>query len=165
MAPEHEAVTPQVTDDNLFRLQLFDEKNHVNQDASNYIFSTEGHIFKLDTRFRKRPWDLESKRYVQKGTKTASYIGSVGRHNDSIGVGRPVQIYIQKAIVYLMFSDLLLADSCLFVCLFFWNEDATWPWVQILLRVTGWICVRWSQTQLFYSRKQPTGQLQACQDS
>ncbi|EDO46917.1 predicted protein [Nematostella vectensis] len=37
---------------------LFDHENHVNQDASNYIFSTEGHLFRLDTRFRKRPWDL-----------------------------------------------------------------------------------------------------------
>lgn len=64
---------------------LFDENNHVNQDASNYIFSTEGHIFKLDTQFRSKPWDLESKRFVQKRTRTASYIRSAGRHNESIG--------------------------------------------------------------------------------
>ncbi|XP_031563144.1 ER degradation-enhancing alpha-mannosidase-like protein 1 [Actinia tenebrosa] len=39
---------------------LFDHENHVNQDASNYIFSTEGHLFRLDTKQRKRPWDVTS---------------------------------------------------------------------------------------------------------
>ncbi|XP_078342728.1 ER degradation-enhancing alpha-mannosidase-like protein 1 isoform X2 [Oculina patagonica] len=64
---------------------LFDEKNHVNQDASNYIFSTEGHIFRLDTQFRKSHVNVESKRFGPKGTRTASYTRSPGRHNDSIG--------------------------------------------------------------------------------
>lgn len=69
-----------------FLLQLFDEKNHVNQDASNYIFSTEGHIFRLDTRFRKSHVNVEAKRFGPKGTRAASYTRSPGRHNDSIGV-------------------------------------------------------------------------------
>lgn len=34
---------------------LFDRENPVNRDASNYIFSTEGHIFKLDSLYRKSP--------------------------------------------------------------------------------------------------------------
>lgn len=67
---------------------LFDDSNHLNQDASNYIFSTEGHVFKLDSRFRKRPWDEESEKFVQKATKRTSYTRSPGSYNDSIGCVR-----------------------------------------------------------------------------
>ncbi|XP_022791460.1 ER degradation-enhancing alpha-mannosidase-like protein 1 [Stylophora pistillata] len=67
---------------------LFDDSNHLNQDASNYIFSTEGHVFKLDSRFRKRPWDEESEKFVQKATKRTSYTRSSGSYNDSIGCVR-----------------------------------------------------------------------------
>lgn len=67
---------------------LFDDNNHLNQDASNYIFSTEGHVFRLDSLFRKRPWDEESKKFVQKATKRTSYTRSPGGYNDSIGCVR-----------------------------------------------------------------------------
>lgn len=33
-------------------LQLFDVDNPINKDASQWIFSTEGHIFKLDQKYR-----------------------------------------------------------------------------------------------------------------
>lgn len=64
---------------------LFDENNHLNQDASNYIFSTEGHVFRIDSRFRKRPWDEESKMFAQRTTKRTFNTQSSGGYNDSIG--------------------------------------------------------------------------------
>lgn len=67
--------------------QLFDDNNHLNQDASNYIFSTEGHVFRIDSRFRKRPWDEESKMFAQRTTKRTFHTQSSGGYNDSIGVG------------------------------------------------------------------------------
>lgn len=36
---------------------LFDEENHLNKEASKYVFSTEGHIFPIDKRFRVKPWE------------------------------------------------------------------------------------------------------------
>ncbi|XP_028516493.1 ER degradation-enhancing alpha-mannosidase-like protein 1 isoform X2 [Exaiptasia diaphana] len=64
---------------------LFDHENHVNQDASNYIFSTEGHLFRLDTRMRKRPWDVTS--FMRHTIKPKSHVVSLTSHyrNDSCG--------------------------------------------------------------------------------
>lgn len=67
-------------------LQLFDHENHVNQDASNYIFSTEGHIFRLDSQFRKRTEERKGRKYPQRAVKVSSYTRSPVRYNDSIGV-------------------------------------------------------------------------------
>lgn len=64
---------------------LFDDNNHLNQDASNYIFSTEGHVFRIDSRFRKRPWDEESRMFAQRTTKRTFHTQSSGGYNDSIG--------------------------------------------------------------------------------
>lgn len=36
---------------------LFDFENPINQQASNWIFSTEGHVFKLDDRYRENIWN------------------------------------------------------------------------------------------------------------
>ena len=69
----------------IFIFQLFDDENHVNQDASNYIFSTEGHIFRLDSQFRKKSGERKSRKFVRKAAKT-SYTRSPGSYNDSIGV-------------------------------------------------------------------------------
>ncbi|XP_072050977.1 ER degradation-enhancing alpha-mannosidase-like protein 1 [Amphiura filiformis] len=35
---------------------LFDRDNHVNQAASKYLFSTEGHLFPISSKYRTRPW-------------------------------------------------------------------------------------------------------------
>jgi len=64
---------------------LFDHENHVNQDASNYIFSTEGHIFRLDSQFRKRTEERKGRKYPQRAVKVSSYTRSPVRYNDSIG--------------------------------------------------------------------------------
>ena len=37
--------------------QLFDKDNHLNKHASKYVFSTEGHVFPIDKRFRVKPWE------------------------------------------------------------------------------------------------------------
>lgn len=37
----------------LFDIQLFDFENPLNTDADKWIFSTEGHIFKLDKRYQE----------------------------------------------------------------------------------------------------------------
>ena len=70
----------------IFPLQLFDSENHVNQDASNYIFSTEGHIFRLDPRFRRSALESRTRNFNAKVAKTPSYTRSAGRYNDSVGV-------------------------------------------------------------------------------
>eukprot|EP00794_Sanderia_malayensis_P005986 gene5986-6682_t len=51
---------------------LFDRENPVNRDASNYIFSTEGHIFKLDSLYRKSVDSYNNNNNGQ--TKTVSSI-------------------------------------------------------------------------------------------
>ena len=66
----------------IFPFQLFDSENHVNQDASNYIFSTEGHIFRLDPRFRKSALESRTRKFSAKVAKAPS----AGRYNDSVGV-------------------------------------------------------------------------------
>ncbi len=40
-----------------FILQLFDFDNPINTDSSRYIFSTEGHIFSVDKRYRSKLWE------------------------------------------------------------------------------------------------------------
>uniref|UniRef100_A0A1B6JXA9 alpha-1,2-Mannosidase n=1 Tax=Homalodisca liturata TaxID=320908 RepID=A0A1B6JXA9_9HEMI len=35
---------------------LFDKDNYVNQHFDKYIFSTEGHLFPVDAKFREKPW-------------------------------------------------------------------------------------------------------------
>ena len=44
-----------------FLFQLFDKDNHLNKQASQYLFNTEGHIFPISEKFRRKPWeeDLE----------------------------------------------------------------------------------------------------------
>lgn len=42
--------------------QLFDVDNPVNKDLSKFLFSTEGHIFPVSWRYRRKPWEsAESK--------------------------------------------------------------------------------------------------------
>ena len=36
--------------------QLFDKENHLNTQASRYLFSTEGHIFPIKAQFHTKPW-------------------------------------------------------------------------------------------------------------
>ncbi|XP_078677901.1 ER degradation-enhancing alpha-mannosidase-like protein 1 isoform X1 [Branchiostoma floridae x Branchiostoma belcheri] len=38
---------------------LFDKDNHVNQHARRYLFTTEGHLFRVDRTFRRSPWEWE----------------------------------------------------------------------------------------------------------
>lgn len=38
-------------------MQLFDEDNHVNVETARYIFSTEGHLFPVNSELRKRTWE------------------------------------------------------------------------------------------------------------
>lgn len=39
-----------------FFFQLFDKENYINTHASEYIFTTEGHVIPLLQAFRKKPW-------------------------------------------------------------------------------------------------------------
>ena len=41
--------------------QLFDKDNHLNKAESRYLFNTEGHVFPIDERFRRKPWEEEEK--------------------------------------------------------------------------------------------------------
>ncbi|XP_060555777.1 ER degradation-enhancing alpha-mannosidase-like protein 1 [Ruditapes philippinarum] len=36
---------------------LFDKDNHLNKEASKYLFNTEGHIFPINQVFRTKPWE------------------------------------------------------------------------------------------------------------
>lgn len=38
---------------------LFDKDNHLNRAESRYVFNTEGHVFPIDDRFRRKPWETE----------------------------------------------------------------------------------------------------------
>lgn len=38
---------------------LFDFANPINQQSSNYLFTTEGHIFPISNRFRPKSWDVD----------------------------------------------------------------------------------------------------------
>lgn len=40
----------------LFFFQLFDTDNYLNRNFEKFVFSTEGHIFSLQRRFRKKLW-------------------------------------------------------------------------------------------------------------
>lgn len=54
---------------------LFDEENHLNKEASKYVFSTEGHIFPLDKRFRIKPWEnKEESKTEEESTKVMSVV-------------------------------------------------------------------------------------------
>ena len=39
--------------------QLFDKDNHLNKHPTEYLFTTEGHIFPISKEFRKKPWETE----------------------------------------------------------------------------------------------------------
>ena len=41
--------------------QLFDKDNHLNKHGSRYLFNTEGHIFPISQKFRRKPWEEEHK--------------------------------------------------------------------------------------------------------
>lgn len=41
--------------------QLFDKDHHINKEASNYIFTTEGHIIRMDRMFRQPKFSEERK--------------------------------------------------------------------------------------------------------
>lgn len=43
----------------LISFQLFDKDNHLNKAESRYVFNTEGHVFPIDDRFRRKPWETE----------------------------------------------------------------------------------------------------------
>lgn len=43
----------------LISFQLFDKDNHLNRAESRYVFNTEGHVFPIDDRFRRKPWETE----------------------------------------------------------------------------------------------------------
>jgi hypothetical protein len=42
-------------------LQLFDTENVVNRQALDYIFTTEGHVIRLDPAYRVNPWEQRLK--------------------------------------------------------------------------------------------------------
>ena len=37
--------------------QLFDKENYVNKNPHKFLFTTEGHIFPLLSKYRKKPWE------------------------------------------------------------------------------------------------------------
>ena len=43
----------------IFPFQLFDKDNHLNRQGSKYIFNTEGHVFPILQKFRRKPWEEE----------------------------------------------------------------------------------------------------------
>ena len=46
-------------------LQLFDKDNHLNKHGSRYLFNTEGHIFPISQKFRRKPWEEEESELKQ----------------------------------------------------------------------------------------------------
>ncbi|PSN54149.1 ER degradation-enhancing alpha-mannosidase-like protein 1 [Blattella germanica] len=54
---------------------LFDKDNYVNKHFSKYMFSTEGHLFPIDVKFRSKIWDVRSEQkspyIVQKNNSLA----------------------------------------------------------------------------------------------
>ncbi|XP_071122942.1 ER degradation-enhancing alpha-mannosidase-like protein 1 isoform X2 [Mytilus edulis] len=55
---------------------LFDEDNHLNKHASKYVFTTEGHVFPIDKRFRVKPWE-EDTETEEKEKETVTKVTSV----------------------------------------------------------------------------------------
>ena len=49
---------------------LFDFENPMNQESSKWIFSTEGHVFRLDNRYRKILEDAENAKNIRKFRST-----------------------------------------------------------------------------------------------
>ncbi|XP_061187713.1 ER degradation-enhancing alpha-mannosidase-like protein 1 [Saccostrea echinata] len=41
---------------------LFDKDNHLNKAQSKYVFNTEGHMFPISSRFRRKPWETDEKK-------------------------------------------------------------------------------------------------------
>lgn len=55
---------------------MFDEDNHLNKHASKYVFTTEGHVFPIDKRFRVKPWE-EDTETEEKEKETVTKVMSV----------------------------------------------------------------------------------------
>ena len=53
-------------------MQLFDEDNHVNKEATRYVFTTEGHVIPIDKRFREKPWQERNQDKGDKHPKDSS---------------------------------------------------------------------------------------------
>ena len=84
--------------------QLFDQENHLNQDASNYVFSTEGHIFRLDTRFRKKAWEIPTDRVVRTTQVKSPVTFSRTSNNDSHWVSTFKTIPLTKQLHISLYS-------------------------------------------------------------
>ncbi len=46
-------------------MQLFDTDNVLNKQALDYIFTTEGHVIRLDPAYRIKPWDQTTPTHLQ----------------------------------------------------------------------------------------------------
>ena len=65
----------------LLCVQLFDKDNHVNKALSRYLFTTEGHLFPIDGRWRHKPWQGDKEEEEGEAGKLPSVVDA--RHNTS----------------------------------------------------------------------------------
>ena len=72
-------------------MQLFDTDNVLNKQAINYIFTTEGHVIRLDPANRVRPWDQTTPAHSHSSHPGGKVGGALLRTtNDSTFIERSV---------------------------------------------------------------------------
>ena len=64
-----------------FLLQLFDIDHTLNKQASSYIFTTEGHLLRLDPELRQKSWKLHERNQYKNAYKHINR--AVARINES----------------------------------------------------------------------------------
>lgn len=56
---------------------LFDKDNHLNKDASSYVFNTEGHVFPVNQKLRTKPWVDEFMQIVKQEGKSSVSVNHI----------------------------------------------------------------------------------------
>lgn len=84
-----------ITHSSSISIQLFDTDNVVNQNALDYMFTTEGHLIKIDPSFRVKPWEKEFDDDAWCEEKMSK---AVARQNESfIGHSVSLRVYVLLA--------------------------------------------------------------------
>ena len=66
-----------------FPPQLFDTENEVNQHNSRYLFTTEGHIFRINPALLVKPWESEGAGRKEGARSGDDISRAVARSNES----------------------------------------------------------------------------------
>lgn len=92
-------------------VQLFDKDNHVNKALSGYLFTTEGHLFPIDGRWRHKPWKGDKEKEEGQEGKVPSVVDA--RHNVS-NVSMPALVVqlLPKCYRYYLPPELVILRLC-----------------------------------------------------